>query len=85
MDYRADFTPKTCLAEKYWVKGFFARHPTWSVRSSKNTSGVQAMGLNKIAVLKSNSFCNDIVIKYKLTPDKIFNCDEIALWINLKR
>lgn len=78
------FNQETRLAGQDWVKGFLGRHPTLSVRSPENTSGARAMGFNKVAVSKFNSLLNEVIDKFKLTPDRIFNSDETGVSVNPK-
>lgn len=62
-----------------WYRGFLKRHPKkLSIRKPQSTSKYRAIGFNKIA---TNNFYDllESVIKYKLTPDRIFNVDETGV------
>lgn len=61
-----------------WLKGFLRRHQDFSIRKPEATSAARAMEFNKVAVGKFYQFLGD-VYKFKLTPDKIYNCDETGI------
>ena len=62
-----------------WLKGFLKRHPDLSIRKPEATSAARVMGFDKVSVSKFYQLLGDIYDKYKLTPDKIYNCDETGI------
>lgn len=76
------FNKATCLAWHNWIKGLHTRHLV--ILYSGNTSGTQAMGFNKVMVLKFNSLLSEIIHKCKLTTDIIFNCNKTGVLVNPK-
>lgn len=74
-----NFNTDKQMAGVDWLKGFLRRHPDLSIRKPEATSAARAMGFNKVAVSKFNQLLGEIYDKYKLTPDKIYNCDETGI------
>ncbi|GJQ72156.1 hypothetical protein Trydic_g3250 [Trypoxylus dichotomus] len=76
---------KNCeMAKKNWIAGFLGRHPDVSVYSPEATSGARAMGFNCVAFTQFHTLLTECIDKYKLTVNKIFNCDETAITVNPK-
>lgn len=78
------FNSEKGLAGTDWVEGFLKRHPKISLRKPEATSGARAMGFNKIAVSQFFTLLEETVDKYKLTGDRIYNCDETGITVNPK-
>lgn len=67
------------MAGDTWLRGFLDRHPNLSIRKPEATSAARAMGFNRVAVGKFYQLLGDIYDQHKLTPDRIFNCDETGI------
>lgn len=76
-----NFSAEKQMAGLDWLKGFLRRHPDLSIRKPEATSAARAMGFNKVAVGNFYQLLGEIYDKYKLTPDKIYNCDETGISI----
>lgn len=74
-----NFNTDKQMAGVDWLKGFLRRHPDLSIRKPEATSAARAMGFNKVAVSKFYQLLGEIYDKYKLTPNKIYNCDETGI------
>lgn len=72
------------MAGRDWVDSFLKRHPTLTIRTPEATSGARAMGFNKVARDQFFDLLEKVVDEHKLTPDKIFNCDETGITVNPK-
>nr|CAI5854507.1 unnamed protein product [Callosobruchus analis] len=64
---------------KDWVQGFLSRHPELSIRKPESTSAARAAGFNKQAVDHFFNFLGKVYDEHKLSPDRIYNCDETGV------
>ncbi|KAJ8939896.1 hypothetical protein NQ318_023236 [Aromia moschata] len=62
-----------------WVRGFRSRHPEITFRKPENTSIARAMAFNKSNIAQFFKTHQEIVDKYKLGPEKIYNVDESGI------
>ncbi|OWR52064.1 Tigger transposable element-derived protein 1 [Danaus plexippus plexippus] len=67
------------MAGRYWLEFFLKRNLDLSFRKPEATSAARASGFNPVAVNKFYELLTDLIIKYKLTADKIFNVDETGI------
>lgn len=74
-----NFDHDTKMAGRYWLENFLKRNPDLSFRKPEATSAARAAGFNSVAVNNFFDLVTDLIIKYKLTPDKIFNVDETGI------
>ncbi|XP_023310354.1 uncharacterized protein LOC111691547 [Anoplophora glabripennis] len=72
------FNTTAKLAGVDWVQGFLKRHCDLSIKPEA-TSAARAMGFNKISVAKFYELLGAVLDKYKLGPDRIYNCGETAI------
>lgn len=79
------FNTKTQMAGEDWAYHFMQRHPEISLRKPEATSGARAMGFNKVAVTAFFELLTKTVDEYKLTGDRIYNCDETGITVNPKQ
>lgn len=73
------FNPTNKMAGVDWVQGFLKRHQDLSIRKPEATSAARAMGFNKVSVAKFYGLLGEVLDKYKLGPDRIYNCDETGV------
>lgn len=78
-DKTHNFNTDKEMAGADWLKGFLKRHQNLSIRKPEATSAARAMGFNKVAVNKFYQLLGDVYDKFKLTADKIYNCDETGI------
>lgn len=62
-----------------WVRGFRSRNPEITLRKPENTSIARAMAFNKPNIAKFFKTYQEIIEKYKLGPEKIYNVDESGI------
>lgn len=74
-----NFDQSTKMAGRYWLENFLKRNPCLSLRKPEATSAARASGFNRVAVGQFFSLLVEVIDKYKLTPDKIFNVDETGI------
>ncbi|CAD6223960.1 GSCOCG00005411001-RA-CDS, partial [Cotesia congregata] len=68
------------MAGRDWCRAFLKRHAKeLSIRKPQSTSKYRAIGFNKIATQNFYDLLESVIIKYKLTPDRIFNVDETGV------
>ncbi|CAK1600155.1 unnamed protein product [Parnassius mnemosyne] len=79
MGSNISLTLKKKEASKDWVQGFLSRHPELSIQKPKNTSAARAAGFNKQAVEQFFNFLGNVYDEHKLSPDRIYNCDETGV------
>lgn len=77
IDHR--FNHETKMAGWDWLKGFRKRNPDIGLRKPEPTSAARAMGFNKPQVSKFFEVYEEVLLKHKITPSKIFNMDESSL------
>ncbi|CAH2094367.1 unnamed protein product [Euphydryas editha] len=66
-------------AGREWINGFLKRHPELSITKPENTSAARASAFNKVAVEKFFNFLGNVYDEHQLTPDRIYNCDEMGI------
>lgn len=79
MGSNISLTLKKKEAGKDWVQGFLSRHPELSIRKPESTSAARAAGFNKQAVEQFFNFLGNVYDEHKLSPDRIYNCDETGV------
>ncbi|KAG5870015.1 hypothetical protein JTB14_008992 [Gonioctena quinquepunctata] len=67
------------MAEKEWLDSFRRRNVNLSLRKPKNTSAARFYGFNRTAVSDFYENLKKVLIKYKLTADRIYNFDESGI------
>lgn len=67
------------MAGKTWLYKFLERHPNVKLRTPEPTSLARAMGFNRPAVQKFFSLLSDVLEKYKIPPERIYNVDETGI------
>lgn len=72
------------MAGEDWMSQFLTRHVQLSVRKPEATSGARAMGFNRPVVRQFFKLLSEIIDKHKLTPERIYNCDETGITVNPK-
>ncbi|CAH2102389.1 unnamed protein product [Euphydryas editha] len=73
------FSAEKKEAGREWINGFLKRHPELSIRKPENTSAARASAFNKVAVEKFFNFLGNVYDEHQLTPDRIYNCDEMGI------
>lgn len=74
------FSNELKIAGKDWLYGFLSRHKNQlSLRTPENTSISRAMGFNKVAVNKFFDLLESLYLKYKFSPNDIYNVDETGI------
>lgn len=73
------FNNDTKMAGRIWLDNFLKRNPDLSLRKPEPTSAARAAGFNQVVVNKFFDLLTDLVAKYKLTPERIFNVDETGM------
>ncbi|KAJ8868371.1 hypothetical protein PR048_029887 [Dryococelus australis] len=67
------------LAGRYWLEGFMKRHPRISLRQPQASSINRITAFNKDEVRHLYDNLEGLMVKYKFSPDKIFNVDETRI------
>ena len=66
-------------AGKDFYYQFIERHPELSLRKPESTSLTRAVGFNKPQVQNFYLKLEQLILKYKIQPSRIFNCDETGV------
>lgn len=69
------------IAGKDWLSGFKSRHRQLTLRKPEATSAARAAAFNKVNVGKFFDLLTRVVDENKLTPDRIYNCDETGVTV----
>lgn len=77
IDHRFNRTTKRAGWD--WVRGFRKRNLDLSLRKPENTSIARAMAFNKPVIAKFFQVYEEVIDKYKITPEKIYNVDETGV------
>lgn len=80
-----NFDRESEMAGKDWADKFMKRHPELSLRKPEGTSGARAMGFNRVAVSQFFNVLTKVIDEHRLTPDRIYNCDETGVTVNPKQ
>ncbi|KAG5882844.1 hypothetical protein JTB14_022355 [Gonioctena quinquepunctata] len=67
------------MAGKEWLDSFRRRNVNLSLRKPENTSAARSYGFNKTAVSDFYENLEKVLLKYKLTADRIYNFDESGI------
>lgn len=67
------------MAGKDWILGFKSRHPQIVLRTPEATSAARAAAFNKVNVGKYFDLLTRVIDENKLTPARIYNCDETGI------
>ena len=70
------FNKEKCMAGKKWYYNFQTFHPDLSVRQPEVTSIARASRFNKAVVDHYFTLLDELIDKYELTAERIFNVDE---------
>ena len=73
------FSQKTGAAGKKWLKGFFKRHPTLSLRKPQGISKARIKGFTPENVSKFFDILEPALEKIKYNPAKVYNVDESGI------
>ena len=73
------------MAGKKWFYGFMKRNPKLSLRQPQSTSIARAKSFNKQRVMEFFGILEQLVDKYKITSNTIFNVDESGYSMVQKR
>ena len=60
------------------MRDFLKRNSILSLRKPEATSAARAMGFNKVVVGNFQTLLEETIEKYRLTPDRIYNVDEMG-------
>ena len=66
------------MVGKDWMRRFLKINSILPLRKSEATSAARAMGFNKVVVGKFQTLLEETIEKYHLTPDRIYNVDEMG-------
>ena len=66
------------------LRGFLNGFPNVSFRKLEAKSAALAVSLNKVAVSNSCYMLAEMIYEQSLTPDKIFNLEEMKVIVNSK-
>ncbi|XP_054709761.1 uncharacterized protein LOC129219393 [Uloborus diversus] len=75
------FNKEKQIAGKYWILAFKSRHPQIALRKPEAMSAARAAAFNEVNVGKFFDLLTRIVYENKLTPARIYNCDETGMSI----
>lgn len=70
---------RTSSAGKDFLTSFLKRHQNLSIRIPEATSLARSMAFNKPVIDKFFNDLEDLYVRYKFEPDRIYNMDETAL------
>ncbi|KAJ2953466.1 hypothetical protein O0L34_g1061 [Tuta absoluta] len=67
------------IAGKGWFKKFRSRHPELVLRTPEPTSIARVKGFNRVAVDRFYTLLEEVIEKYNIVPEMIFNVDETGV------
>ena len=67
------------MAGKDWLRGFFSRHPSLSIRTPQGTNLARAVAFNKLKVQQFFHIYREVLETHPFTPVRVWNMDETGI------